>query len=199
MISDKPAVAVFKEGRDREMEHSQQQEQGDCKISIAGNDRETTSETERTPCLSFLGAGLQAVCCGGNKSKTKKMTMEKIKVQAAVEMQMKNVLDFNDFHASLLDGFKELLGRRVSLQLVSAVHADPGQLPLLICPVSVHLASMPPASSTFSILFFLAVCSRLALLSLILLPRLLFETLRSCKGRMEDRFSCMCMRERETI
>ncbi|XP_057960486.1 probable linoleate 9S-lipoxygenase 5 [Malania oleifera] len=37
----------------------------------------------------------------------------------------KNVLDLNDLHASVLDRLHELLGRRVSLQLISAVHADP--------------------------------------------------------------------------
>ncbi|KAG6646021.1 hypothetical protein CIPAW_08G164200 [Carya illinoinensis] len=34
----------------------------------------------------------------------------------------KNVLDFNDFHASVLDRVHELFGQRVSLQLVSAVN-----------------------------------------------------------------------------
>ncbi|KAK7834054.1 putative linoleate 9s-lipoxygenase 5 [Quercus suber] len=39
----------------------------------------------------------------------------------------KNVLDFNDFNASVLDGFLELLGQKVSFQLISAVNGDPGQ------------------------------------------------------------------------
>uniref|UniRef100_A0A7N2L4V9 Lipoxygenase domain-containing protein n=1 Tax=Quercus lobata TaxID=97700 RepID=A0A7N2L4V9_QUELO len=39
----------------------------------------------------------------------------------------KNVLDFNDFNASVLDGFHELLGQKVSFQLISAVNGDPGQ------------------------------------------------------------------------
>ncbi|XP_031474199.1 probable linoleate 9S-lipoxygenase 5 [Nymphaea colorata] len=85
----------------------------------------TTPEPEKTSCLSFLGAGLQALCCGGNKSKKKETKMGNIRVEAVVVLQMKNVLDFNDFHASFLDGFKELLGHRVSLQLVSAVQTDP--------------------------------------------------------------------------
>ncbi|KAM4108350.1 hypothetical protein ACB094_03G038600 [Castanea mollissima] len=34
----------------------------------------------------------------------------------------KNVLDFNDFHASMLDRVHEFLGRRVSLQFISAVN-----------------------------------------------------------------------------
>lgn len=38
----------------------------------------------------------------------------------------KNVLDFNDFNASVLDRVHELLGKKVSLQLISAVNADSG-------------------------------------------------------------------------
>ena len=48
------------------------------------------------------------------------------KIEGTVVLMKKNVLDFNDFHASLLDRFHELLGQRVSLQLISAVNADPG-------------------------------------------------------------------------
>ncbi|KAL5786621.1 hypothetical protein ACOSQ2_009013 [Xanthoceras sorbifolium] len=50
----------------------------------------------------------------------------KKKVQGTVVLMKKNVLDFNDFNASLLDRFHELLGQRVSLQLVSAVNGDSG-------------------------------------------------------------------------
>ncbi|PSS24577.1 Linoleate 9S-lipoxygenase [Actinidia chinensis var. chinensis] len=35
------------------------------------------------------------------------------------------VLEFNDFNASICDWVHELLGKKVSLQLISAVHADP--------------------------------------------------------------------------
>ena len=48
------------------------------------------------------------------------------KIEGTVVLMKKNVLDFNDFHASLLDRFHELLGQRVSLQLISAVNANPG-------------------------------------------------------------------------
>lgn len=47
------------------------------------------------------------------------------KIRGTVVLMKKNVLDFNDFNASILDRFHELVGRGVSLQLVSAVHADP--------------------------------------------------------------------------
>lgn len=48
------------------------------------------------------------------------------KVKGTIVLMKKNVLDFNDVNASLLDGVLEFLGKRVSLQLISAVHADPG-------------------------------------------------------------------------
>ena len=50
----------------------------------------------------------------------------KEKVQGTVVLMKKNVLDFNDFPASLLDDVHELVGQRVSLQLVSAVNGDSG-------------------------------------------------------------------------
>ena len=45
-----------------------------------------------------------------------------------VVLMKKNVLDFNDFNASVLDRVHELVGQRVSLQLISAVNADSGKL-----------------------------------------------------------------------
>ncbi|KAK2999071.1 hypothetical protein RJ639_024030 [Escallonia herrerae] len=56
---------------------------------------------------------------GGNGGKSEK------KIRGTVVLMKKNVLDFNDFNASVLDRVHELLGEKVSLQLVSAVHADP--------------------------------------------------------------------------
>lgn len=50
----------------------------------------------------------------------------KKKVEGTVVLMKKNVLDFNDFNASVLDGFLELLGQKVSFQLISAVNGDPG-------------------------------------------------------------------------
>ncbi|KAE8685002.1 SNARE associated Golgi protein family isoform 1 [Hibiscus syriacus] len=46
------------------------------------------------------------------------------KMKATVVLMKKNVLDFNDFHASFLDGFHELLGKRVSFQLISTESGD---------------------------------------------------------------------------
>ncbi|KAF5952225.1 hypothetical protein HYC85_010169 [Camellia sinensis] len=46
------------------------------------------------------------------------------KIKGTVVLMKKNVLDFNDFNASILDRVHELLGQKVSLQLISAVNAD---------------------------------------------------------------------------
>lgn len=47
------------------------------------------------------------------------------KIKGTVVLMKKNVLDFNDFNASVLDRVDELLGQRISLQLVSADNIDP--------------------------------------------------------------------------
>ncbi|KAF3975961.1 hypothetical protein CMV_000835 [Castanea mollissima] len=47
------------------------------------------------------------------------------KVEGTVVLMKKNVLDFNDFNASVLDRVHELLGQKVSFQLISAVNGDP--------------------------------------------------------------------------
>lgn len=49
------------------------------------------------------------------------------KIKGSVVLMKKNVLDFNDFNASILDRVHELFGQRVTLQLVSAVNGDPGE------------------------------------------------------------------------
>lgn len=49
------------------------------------------------------------------------------KVMGTVVLMKKNVLDFNDFNASIIDGLDELIGRKVSLRLVSAEYGDPGE------------------------------------------------------------------------
>lgn len=56
---------------------------------------------------------------GHNGSSAKQIT-------GTVVLMKKNVLDFNDFNASVLDRLHELLGKKVSLQLISAVNADSG-------------------------------------------------------------------------
>lgn len=45
------------------------------------------------------------------------------KIKGKVILMRSNVLDFTEFHSSLLDNFTELLGGGVSLQLISATHS----------------------------------------------------------------------------
>ncbi|TKY61501.1 Linoleate 9S-lipoxygenase 6 [Spatholobus suberectus] len=47
-------------------------------------------------------------------------------IRGTVILMKKNVLDFNDLSASFLDRLHEFVGKRVSLQLISAVQADHG-------------------------------------------------------------------------
>ncbi|CAK8544657.1 unnamed protein product [Lathyrus sativus] len=50
----------------------------------------------------------------------------KKKMRGKVVLMKKNVLDFNDFSDSIIDNIHELLGKKVSLQLVSEVKLDHG-------------------------------------------------------------------------
>ena len=52
--------------------------------------------------------------------------MKMKKIEGTVVLMKKNVLDLDDFNASVLDGFHEMLGQKVSFQLISAVNGDPG-------------------------------------------------------------------------
>ncbi|KAM3356251.1 putative linoleate 9S-lipoxygenase 5 [Capsicum galapagoense] len=49
-----------------------------------------------------------------------------IKIKGTVVLRKKNALNFNDAGSAFLDRMHELFGKHVSLQLISAVHADPG-------------------------------------------------------------------------
>lgn len=80
----------------------------------------------------MLGHIIDAItCCGDDRDDNngnKKMKCEQgkcKKIKGTVVLMKKNVLDFNDFNASFLDRFHELLGRKVTLQLISAVHGEP--------------------------------------------------------------------------
>ncbi|KAK8709596.1 hypothetical protein V6N13_060610 [Hibiscus sabdariffa] len=69
--------------------------------------------------------------CGKPRTKDKAMLEDslnekrKMMIRGTVALMKKNVLDMNDLTASLLDRVYELFGRGVSLQLISAVYADP--------------------------------------------------------------------------
>ncbi|KAL2490537.1 Linoleate 9S-lipoxygenase 1 [Abeliophyllum distichum] len=47
------------------------------------------------------------------------------KIKGKVVLMKKNVLDFNDLGGSVLDRVHELLGQKVSLQLISSINGDP--------------------------------------------------------------------------
>lgn len=49
------------------------------------------------------------------------------KIRGTVVLMKKNILDLSDLGSSFLDRVHELMGRGVSLQLVSSVHVDPGK------------------------------------------------------------------------
>ncbi|XP_042517026.1 probable linoleate 9S-lipoxygenase 5 [Macadamia integrifolia] len=61
----------------------------------------------------------------GNNLQCGKGDKKKKKIKGSVVLMKKNVLDFNDLHASVLDRVHEFLGKGVSIQLISAVHCDP--------------------------------------------------------------------------
>lgn len=50
---------------------------------------------------------------------------ERKKIKGTVVLMKKKILDLNDIKASVMDRFDEILGHKVSLQLISAVNADP--------------------------------------------------------------------------
>lgn len=52
--------------------------------------------------------------------------IEQKKIKGTVVLMKKNVMDVTDIGASFLDRLRELFRKGVSLQLISAVHADPG-------------------------------------------------------------------------
>lgn len=54
------------------------------------------------------------------------------RVKGRVVLMKKGVLDFHDIKANVLDRVHELLGKGVSLQLISATTPDPGPLDFLI-------------------------------------------------------------------
>lgn len=91
----------------------------------------------------------------GDSSKNKKV------INGRVVLMKKNVLDFNDFSASIFDRFDELLGNKVSFQLVSAVNADPagneskGKLgkPSYLGDWLTNFTGLTPGESAFKITF----------------------------------------------
>ena len=68
--------------------------------------------------------------CGSNSTREREREDQRQTIKGRVVLMKKNVMDLNDSKASLIDSFYELMGKQVSLQLISATSVDPGQLPL---------------------------------------------------------------------
>lgn len=81
----------------------------------------------RTVPRSFRGAKSSHSTSDTQTEEIEKKKMVSQKIKGTVVLMKKNVLDFNDFNASVLDRVHELFGKRVSLQLISAVNRDPGK------------------------------------------------------------------------
>ena len=58
------------------------------------------------------------------------------KIQGTVVLMKKKFLDSNDLTASLADRLDEIVGNKVSLQLISAVNGDPGKFSLSLSQTS---------------------------------------------------------------
>lgn len=59
-------------------------------------------------------------------SSKNKEAWKNVKIAGSVVLMKKNVLDLNDYNASLLDDVHELLGQGVSFQLISSTQTDKG-------------------------------------------------------------------------
>ncbi|KAK4357184.1 hypothetical protein RND71_022794 [Anisodus tanguticus] len=80
-------------------------------------------------CAEILEKLLETVC--GKQHDVPRLNdssnTSSIKIKGTVVLRKKNVLNFKDAGSSFLDQMYELFGKRVSLQLISAVHADLGK------------------------------------------------------------------------
>ena len=66
--------------------------------------------------------------CVKKKEKENHLVEECKKIKGKVILMKKGLLDFHDMKASLLDRIHEILGKGVSIQLISAVNPDPGKI-----------------------------------------------------------------------
>lgn len=55
---------------------------------------------------------------------SKRMKLEKMNIKGTVVLMKKNLFELNDVVASVRDRFDEVLGHKVSLQLISSVNFD---------------------------------------------------------------------------
>lgn len=74
-------------------------------------------------CAEILEKLLETVC---GKQRDVPVERDAVKIKGTVVLMKKNVLNFKDAGSAFLDRMHELFGKRVTIQLVSAEHADPG-------------------------------------------------------------------------
>ncbi|CAK9161628.1 unnamed protein product [Ilex paraguariensis] len=77
------------------------------------------------PCSEMLQKTVEMLCGKVRNKSIENKNSETKKIKGTVNLMKKNVLDLNDWGASLLDRMYELVGKGVSIQLISAVHGDP--------------------------------------------------------------------------
>ena len=77
---------------------------------------------------SEMWENLVGCVCGKIKDEASVVSIEqqKKKIKGIVVLKKKNVMDVTDIRASLVDRIHELMGKGISLQLVSSHSADPG-------------------------------------------------------------------------
>ncbi|XP_031113123.1 probable linoleate 9S-lipoxygenase 5 [Ipomoea triloba] len=80
-----------------------------------------------SPCSTQMLERVLEMICGKNRDEPKEESNNNgaIKIKGKVALMKKNVLDLKDVGAALVDRIHEVFGKGISLQLVSAVHADP--------------------------------------------------------------------------
>lgn len=101
------------------------------------------------PCssLEMLEKLLGSVC---GKTREEPKTEER-KIRGTVLLMKKNVMEMTDVGASFLDRVHEIVGKGVTLQLISASHADPGYL--FHCPLEQHCFGKNLATPFFDLFY----------------------------------------------
>lgn len=83
-----------------------------------------------SPCSTQMLEKLLEMICGKSQVEEEEEEEgpkeESNKIKGKVVLMKKNVLDFKDVGAALVDRIHEVFGKGISLQLVSVDHADPG-------------------------------------------------------------------------
>ncbi|KAJ0734573.1 putative linoleate 9S-lipoxygenase [Helianthus annuus] len=82
------------------------------------SDKDSENNTQTCRCMDNLFQKVANFVLGENYGR------KKTTVKGKVVLMKKNVLDFNDLGASVLDRAHELIGQHISIRFISATHAD---------------------------------------------------------------------------